>query len=296
MAALVGAASLLAGCGQPAAGSPSSGTPKAPPVSSAGSTTPSSPPPSPAPAAPSTFLIVMENHSYAQALAAPFTASLAAQGSLATNYHAVSHPSLPNYLALTSGSTWGIADDGYHVLPAGRDLGSQLTAAGLGWRAYMEGMTGGCKDSPYPYALKHNPFAYYGGRCPDQVVSLERLEPDLNGATPPRFAWVTPDLCHDGHDCTAAQADAFLKLLVGRITATAAWKPGALLVITWDEDDGSSGNQVALIQMAYPPRQQRLDSRFDHYSLLAMLEDRLGVARLGTAAEANAIPDAAITT
>jgi acid phosphatase len=84
-------------------------------------------------------LIVMENRSYDQAITGAYTAQLAAKYAVATNYHGVSHPSLPNYLALTSGSTWGIADDGWHPLPAG-GLGAQLTAAGISWRAYMEGL------------------------------------------------------------------------------------------------------------------------------------------------------------
>ena len=91
---------------------------------------------SPNVANPHVFVIVMENTSLATALTAPSIMSLAAKYGLATNYHAVSSPSLPNYLALTSGSTWGITDDAYHVLPAG-GIGAQLTAAGVSWRAYM---------------------------------------------------------------------------------------------------------------------------------------------------------------
>src|SRR5215471_2143055 len=115
------------------------------------------------------FVIVMENRSYGQALAGQYTARLAHDYAVATNYHGVSHPSLPNYLAMTSGSTWGITDDGFHQLPAG-GLGKQLTDAGVSWRAYMEGMNNGCFRSGYPYALKHNPFAYYGATCPANVV------------------------------------------------------------------------------------------------------------------------------
>src|SRR4029077_3209763 len=113
------------------------------------------PDPTPAPAPPHIFVIVMENRSYTQAIASSYVSSLAAQYAIATDYHGVSHPSLPNYLALTSGTTWGIADDGFHALPAG-GLGAQLTGAGIDWRAYMEGMSNGCFRSPYPYALKHN--------------------------------------------------------------------------------------------------------------------------------------------
>ena len=81
------------------------------------------------------FLIVMENHSAQQALKGPFVASLAARYGVANNYHAVAHPSVPNYLALTSGSTWGIDDDNFHNLPR-RDLGTELTSAGVSWRTW----------------------------------------------------------------------------------------------------------------------------------------------------------------
>src|SRR5579864_521365 len=102
------------------------------------------------------FVIVMENHSASEALTGAFAASLAAQYGVAQNYHAVSHPSVPNYLALTSGSTWGFEDDSYHALPK-NDLGSQLTRAGVSWRAYMEGLgSQGCLDSPVPYDPGHN--------------------------------------------------------------------------------------------------------------------------------------------
>jgi len=146
------------------------------------------------------FVIVMENHSYDRALSGKYTSQLAKKYATATDYHAVGFPSLPNYLALTSGSTWGITDDDYHRLPAG-GLGAQLTSAGIEWRAYMEGMTRGCFNSPYPYALKHNPFAYYGGTCPSQVVNFSHFAADMQGNVP-KFVWITPGLCHDGHDCS----------------------------------------------------------------------------------------------
>src|SRR5258708_343852 len=137
------------------------------------------PSPSPTPASkPHVFLIVMENRSYDQAMTGAYTAQLAAKYAVATNYHGVSHPSLPNYLALTSGSTWGIADDGWHPLPAG-GLGAQLTGAGISWRAYMEGMSGTCTRSSYPYALKHDPLPYYGTTCPEQIVPLSQVDHHL---------------------------------------------------------------------------------------------------------------------
>src|SRR5258708_21893177 len=134
---------------------------------------------SPTPAPSHVFVVVMENRSYEQALAGGYTAQLAAKYGVATNYHGVSHPSLPNYLAMTSGSTSGIADDGYHVLPASR-LCQQLTQAGIPWRAYVKGSSGPCFSSPYPSALKHNPFPYYGGKCPAEGVPFHQFAADLS--------------------------------------------------------------------------------------------------------------------
>jgi len=230
----------------------------------------------------------MENHDYAQALMGPYTAGLAAKYPTATDYHGVSHPSLPNYLALTSGSTWGIADDGYHRLPAG-GLGTQLTHAGVEWRAYMEGMTGGCFNSPYPYALKHNPFAYYGSSCPKQVVPFTQFARDMKGNVP-RFVWITPGLCHDGHDCSTAIADRWLRQTVPLILATSAWQDDGVLMITWDEGEDSANHVLTLV--IQPDAAAHHSARlYNHYSMLATIEDRLGVPRLGLAASARAMTD-----
>jgi len=235
------------------------------------------------------FLIVMENRSYQEALRQPFTASLAAEYGLATDYHAITHPSLPNYLALSSGSTWGVRDDGYHAI-AGRDLGDQLTAAGLSWRAYEEGMTRGCFQSPSPYVLHHNPFAYYGGGCPENVVDAGELTADLARETP-RFSWIQPDDCHSTHSCPIEDGDRWLAEMVPRITASKAWQQGGVLFITWDEDDGSASNQVATLVVAPGIGQHRTARAYDHYSLLATVEDLLGLPRLGNAAQAEPMTD-----
>jgi hypothetical protein len=238
----------------------------------------------------SVFVIVMENHSSVEALKGPFTASLARQYGVAQNYHAVAHPSVPNYLALTSGSTWGITDDSYRVLPKS-DLGTQLTNAHVTWRAYMEGLEpAGCFDSPLPYDPGHNPFAFYGGACPANVVPLSALPGDLGGATP-RFVWITPDRCHDTHDCAVGTGDGWLQGEVGQITASAAWKLGGVLFITWDEDDGSTDNHVLTLVIASGVAQRTSSTRYTHYSLLATIEAILGVGRLGQAANAAPMSD-----
>ena len=101
------------------------------------------------------------------------------------------------------------------MLPA-TDVGDQLSAAGLPWRAYMEGMGADCRQSTGEYAVKHDPFAYYGGHCPASVVPLAGMTADLAGATPPRFIWITPNLCDDMHDCSASVGDAWLQRTVPR--------------------------------------------------------------------------------
>ena len=236
------------------------------------------------------FLIVMENKSPQQALQGAFTASLAAKYRSAGSYTAIAHPSLPNYLALSSGQTWGVQDDNYHSLPRG-GIGDQLTAAGVSWRAYMDGMTGQCFNSRYPYLVRHNPFAFYGGRCPDNVAPFTSLAPDLNGTKAPLFSWISPDACHDQHDCRISVGDDWLRQAVGLITQSKAWSDNGVLFITWDEDDGSADNQVLTLVISPHQGHKVSDQPYTHYSLLATIEDLLGVGRLGNAAQARPMTD-----
>jgi phosphatidylinositol-3-phosphatase len=209
---------------------------------------------------------------------------------VANNYHAVSHPSVPNYLALTSGSTWGIGDDSYRVLPR-EDIGTELTGAGIRWRAYMDGLTSaGCLDSPLPYDPGHNPFAFYGGACPSNVVPLTQLAGDLS-ADAPTFMWITPDRCHDTHDCGVATGDAWLHRQVDQITASDAWKSNGVLFITWDEDDTNGDNRVLTLVVAPHTSHVASSRAYTHYSLLATVEDLLGVKRLGDSAGVNPMRD-----
>jgi phosphatidylinositol-3-phosphatase len=286
LVALVISACLLAACAPTStAQAPAKQNPI--PIPSASNPSPAADP-TPAPVLPHIFVIVMENRSYSQAIASTYVSKLAAEYAIATDYHGVSHPSLPNYLALTSGSTWGIVDDGFHALPAG-GLGAQLTNAGIEWRAYMEGMSNGCFHSPYPYALKHNPFAYYGSACPPQVVPFTQFSPDLAGNTP-QFSWITPNLCHDGHDCSSSVADTWLSQTVPAILDSNAWLDDGMLVITWDEGEDSA-NSVLTLVIRPNPLIHKSATPYDHYSLLATIEDLLGVARLGQAAHSISMTD-----
>jgi phosphatidylinositol-3-phosphatase len=285
---IAAAAALLLGACQ--TGGPSilaRQSPSASLLTTTGATAPTTP--SPGSAQRHVFVIVLENTSSSLALAQPYIGSIASQYGVATNYHDVGNPSLPNYLAMTSGSTWGIHDDGYHRLPA-NGLGDQLTGAGISWKAYFEGFTGDCFNSPYPYALKHNPFAYYGGQCPSNVVPMTQLSADLAGNTP-QLSWITPGLCNDGHDCGIRTADQWLAQTVPQITGSAAWQQDGVLLITWDESSAGD-SRVGLLVLAPNVHQQQFATAMAHYSLLATVEDLLGQPRLGAAAGAPSLAGA----
>ena len=155
----------------------------------------------------------------------------------------------------------------------------------------MDGMTdAGCIDSPMPYDPGHNPFAFYGGACPPNVVPIGQLAGDL-AANTPRFVWITPDRCHDTHDCDVAVGDDWLHQQVGEITASKAWKSNGVLFITWDEDDFSGDNQVLTLVVTPGLKPHSSTRHYTHYSLLATIEDLLGVKRLGQAAQASPMTD-----
>jgi phosphatidylinositol-3-phosphatase len=274
---LLAAVLLATGC------QPGAQAPPGPKASGTGASATASP--SPTPAAKHVFVIVLENTSYQLALRQPYIASVAKQYAVATSYSSVASPSLPNYLAMTSGSTWGIRDDLYHRLPAG-GVGSQLSDAGISWKAYMEGFTGDCFNSAYPYALKHNPFAYYGGACPANVVPMTDLTTDLNGDTP-QLSWITPGLCNDGHDCGVGAADRWLAQVVPQITSSSAWQQNGVLFITWDES--SAGDSRVAMLVVSPSLRGEIATPLNHFSLSATISDQLGVPRLGEAQQATSL-------
>lgn len=285
------ALSLMAACTSTTAQTHTSPSPS--PTTPPSATPSASPEASPTPAdQPHVFVIVLENRSYSQVVGSGYIADLVAKYGVATNYHGVSHPSLPNYLAMTSGSTWGIVDDGWHSLPAG-GLGTQLTSAGIDWRAYMEGMGSDCFRNGNRYALKHNPFPYYGGKCPPQVVPFTRFASDMAG-TMPRFVWITPDLCNDGHDCSNSVVNAWLAQTVPAILNTEAWQDNGVLFITYDEGEDSANSVLTLVIRADQVN-LRSSVSYNHYSLLASIEDLLGLPRLGAAANSTPMTDLLVT-
>jgi len=239
------------------------------------------------------FVIVMENHAYGQIIgssAAPYVNSLLPSNGLAANYFAVSHPSLPNYLALAGGSTYGITSDCTTCWISATNIADNLEARGSTWKAYMEAMPSPCfiGDS-YPYAQKHNPFVYFNdirtntSRCRAHDVPYSQLATDLaSSATTPNYAFITPDMCHDTHDCTVATGDSWLRSQVPQILNSAAFKTQrSLLALTWDEDDSSGSNRVATVFLgAGVGAGTRSGSAYNHYSLLRTIEAARGLATL----------------
>jgi hypothetical protein len=232
-------------------------------------------------------VVVMENKGYSSIIgssAAPYLNTLAAQCGLATNYHAVAHPSLPNYLAMTGGSTFGITDD---LPPAQHPISAASVFSQLGsrWQAYQESMPSSCYPSNTSlYAVRHNPATYYTGlaaTCPTLDVPLP-ANPSFGAA----FTFVTPNLQDDMHDGTIQQGDAWLSSFVPKVLASSQYQSGSLaLFIVWDENDGpvhAAGNQVPCLVVSPSVRPRTsVSTWFDHYSLLATWEDLLGVFRLG---------------
>ena len=255
----------------------------------------------------------MENLGYTEALETPGYADLVRRYGFASEYYAAAHPSLPNYLALTSGSTWGVTSDCTACYVDARDLGAQLSAAGVSWGAYMEGIPGPCFLDQYGgtgYAAKHNPFRYYiairssPALCA-HIRPLGDLRPLLGGpaAGVPRFVWVTPDLCHDGHDCSPGEAAGWLDGFVAQVTAGAAWRDGGVLFVTWDEGNGGDASTVTqagavadccggghvLTIVAAPgiTPATEISVPYTHASLLATIEDAFGLPLLAGARSAT---------
>ena len=248
----------------------------------------------------SVAVIVMENHEYGEVIgspAAPFINGLVKRSALATDMHAATHPSLPNYLALTSASTFGISSDCTSCTVGATSIVDQLEAARISWKAYMEDIPRPCFTGAgaADYAKKHDPFVYYtrvvhDARWCRNVVPLTELATDQHRRELPRFIWITPNLCHDMHDCSLSTADHFLARLLPPLLARLGHN--GLLFLTWDEgtsDDGccrlAAGGHIATI-VAGPGarRHARFATPVDHYSLLQAIEDLFEVRRLGGAA------------
>jgi hypothetical protein len=211
-------------------------------------------------------------------------------GTLFTNYHALHHPSLPNYLDMTSGRTSGCRSD---VCPRKRyttdNIFHQLQAAGIGWRSWQESMPSDCAlNASGTYAVKHNPAPYYRNLfphvCNRHVVRYPAGTPD---SLKP-FTFITPNICHDMHDCSVTVGDRWLRDHVPPLLQL-----GAEVIITFDEGStsrGGGGHVMTAVSGPDVTASVRDRHKYDHYGLLAGIEDWFGVRRLHGATTHRPLP------
>jgi hypothetical protein len=222
----------------------------------------------------------------------------------AQNYQALTHPSLPNYMASTSGVSYASdpwtsdCDPGGTCLTGNDNIFHQVGASG--WKAYAESMSSNCQTgSSDPYAAKHNPDLYYtdvSTQCltndvPMGTTSSGALHDAVVGGTLPTFSTVTPNLNNDMHDGSAQQADAWLAGWIPQITSGPDYQAGRLTInIVWDEGSGNGNvpSTVAMIAMSpYIVPGTKSSTYFTHYSLLKAAEDVASVPELAGATSAN---------
>ena len=246
------------------------------------------------------FIIMMENRTYSSIVgnpSAPYLNSLIAHSALATNYFGVTHPSLPNYLALTSGSTDSTTTDcnppGAGCIVNVANIADSIQSSNRTWKAYAEGMPSPCymlNNLSTNFATKHVPFLYYhdivsnSQRCNSHVVPYTQLAIDLKSAqTTPNFAFITPNLCNDMHDCSTSVGDSWLSANVPVILNSPAFTSSpSLLVITWDEGDAADNHIATIFAGSAAKSGYRSSTTFNHYSLLHTIEYVWGLKPLTT--------------
>jgi phospholipase C len=257
----------------------------------------------------------MENHSFAGIVGspqAPYLNGLIAKCGLATNYHNITHPSLPNYIAATSGLGYSKITQ-FHSdcrpSPSCSTTAKSVFGQAPSWAAYEESMPINCLNTNSgQYAVRHNPPPYYTelAGCAADDVPYTRLATDLANGTLPAFAFVTPNLCDDMHNCPVASGDAWLKAQLPAILSSAEYAAGGMAVfVTWDEGAGGSSNQCAanrtdqgchvatIVVSPSTPVGATSDTLFNHYSLLRTTEEMLGITRyLGKAGSAASMRQA----
>jgi len=250
--------------------------------------------------------IWMENHSYNTIIGssqAPYINSLATACGLATNYHNVSHPSLPNYVSATSGLGYSAIakfDGDCNPVPGCVTSAASIFGQGETWKAYEESMPSGCqKTNSGEYAVRHNPPPYFTKLrgCATFDVPYTRLASDLSAGKLPAFSFVTPNLIDDMHDGTVADGDNWLAANLPTILTSREYTSGSTAVfITWDEGEGGTATKCAtnktdvgchVATLVISPSTKpgtRSAKLFNHYSLLGTAEQLLGLPALGRAA------------
>lgn len=225
------------------------------------------------------LVFVVENHSMAQVQQGmPNLANLARRYSYSTNFYAITHPSLPNYLAMAFGSTMGVTDD---KPPAGHRLDAptvftQAIASGRTAGTFADSMTEACSTrNNAAYVARHNPWTYAANdavSCQQFDQPIETLDASVSTGSLPNVGLVIPDQDHNGHDGSLADADAWIGDKIDLVQSGPDWEAGKLaIVVTADEDDKKSGNHI-LTAVLHPSLKSKVVSeRLDLYSLSGLL-------------------------
>jgi hypothetical protein len=246
-------------------------------------------------------LIVFENKHSSEVLGsgqAPTFDLLARRFAVLTDYYGVAHPSLPNYLALVSGSTQGIESDCTDCVVDAPNLADTLRAADRTWKTYAEGLprVGFTRESSTGrYAKRHNPFVYFSDVLArrdrlQRIVPLARLRADVAARRLPDFALVVPDTCHDMHDCPVASGDAWLASFLPPLLASPAMRRGVVFVVFDETEDATKSVRLPALVLGPLVRPgARARARLDHYSVLRTIEQAWGLPFLGKSATAPPI-------
>ncbi len=240
-------------------------------------------------------VVVEENRSQTNIIenkAAPYINQLAAGGAMMAQSFAELHPSEPNYYALFAGNTLVSAN----VCPvnAGNtpNLGSELLAAGYTFAGYAESLpaVGSTACSAGKYARKHVPWVSFSNIPANYSLPFSAFPPPANYASLPTVAFVIPNLDNDMHDGSIAAGDAWL---YQNLSQYAEWAKtnNSLLILTWDEDDNTSRNQIPTVIYGANVRPGAYTETISHYNVLSTLEQMYGLPKLGYAAAAPAITD-----
>jgi hypothetical protein len=245
-------------------------------------------------------VVVFENKRYEEVIdqpSAPTFNALARRYALLTRYFAVAHPSLPNYLALVSGSTQIEGPCGECVFDA-RNLADTIEASGRTWKTYADGLPGRgfTGDASGGYVRRHNPLLHFASvrSRPDRlrrIVPFDQLALDLARGRLPDLSIVVPDLCNSMHDCSVAHGDAWLGRLLKPLLASRQVAGGGVFV-TFDEGAGTQmgGGRVAMVVAGPGVRPgSRSQRTYTHYSLLRTIEDAWRLPYLGRSAQAAPI-------
>lgn len=244
---------------------------------------------------PAHVIIVMEeNHSYSEIIGnseAPYINSLAQEGALFTQSFAITHPSQPNYLDLFSGSDQGVtSDDCPYTFKHVANEESELIAKSLTFRGYSEGLLKrgyeGCAVGEY--ARKHVPWTNFTNDPRKYSLPFTSFPTDYSKL--PTVSWVIPDLLDDMHDGTIEEGDTWLNDNMSNYV-TWALSNNSLLILTWDEDDGTENNQIPTIFVGQMVKTGQYDETINHYNVLRTVEEMYGLKAMANEKTAKPITD-----